>query len=238
MFDCACASAQSSTVLSRLNSSEASTMTSAAFSAGLARCRDCVSRWRCASVPSSVSASCSRSCDWRRRPEAKRAICWPVMPAWRLLDLVAQGAAGAVDLAAGDEGVDALQCRGQRRGGGGADLGDEAMPALRGLAAVVGGQGRGGNVRSPRSRGDDVGHVHERSREFGARSCAVARGRPDSALPGCANVTAGSQHAGGARCGDLLARPVRLRAAPVGAEQRRSGGCRYLHLAWPRTSSG
>ena len=51
----------------------------------------------------------------------------------RLLDLVAQGAqAGAVDLAGGGEDVDALQRRGQRRRDLGADLGDELMPSLVG----------------------------------------------------------------------------------------------------------
>ena len=49
MSECALASAQSSVVLSRLNSSDASTMTSAGFSAGFsAMPRACVSRARCA----------------------------------------------------------------------------------------------------------------------------------------------------------------------------------------------
>ena len=84
MLDCAFASAQSSIELSRLNSSDASTMTSAGFSTGLRLMpRACVSRERCESTPFNTSASCRRSCDWRSRPEAKRVNCWPIMPAWR-----------------------------------------------------------------------------------------------------------------------------------------------------------
>ena len=45
--------------------------------------RACVSRVRSASTLFSTSSSCSTSCDWRTRPDAKRVSCWPIMPAWR-----------------------------------------------------------------------------------------------------------------------------------------------------------
>ena len=59
-------------------------MTRADFSVGLsAMPRACVSRVRSASTLFSTSSSCSTSCDWRTRPDAKRVSCWPIMPAWR-----------------------------------------------------------------------------------------------------------------------------------------------------------
>ena len=84
MCACALASAQSSVALRRLKSSEPSTMTRADFSSCFkAMPRACVSRVRSESTLFSTSSSCSTSCDWRTRPDAKRVSCWLIIPAWR-----------------------------------------------------------------------------------------------------------------------------------------------------------
>ena len=59
-------------------------MTSAGFNTGFKKMpRACVSRARWASTVFSVSASGSRSCDWRKRPEANRTSCCAFIPTCR-----------------------------------------------------------------------------------------------------------------------------------------------------------
>ena len=144
MCACAFASAQSSIALSRLNSSDPSTMTSRRLELVL---EADAARLRLARAQREHALQHLLELQHLVRlahaAEANRVSCWPIMPAWRaLLDLVAQGAqAGAVDLAGRGEDVDALEGRGQRRGDLDADLRDQLGPALVVLSVGQGGRG-------------------------------------------------------------------------------------------------
>ena len=75
---------QSTTACISAYSSVASATTSAGFSAWLISiCRAVASRPRCSSTSRSICVTLICSGDWRMRPEAKRASCWPIMPARR-----------------------------------------------------------------------------------------------------------------------------------------------------------
>ena len=153
MCACALASAQSSVALSRLNSSEPSTMTRADLSCGFrAMPRAWVSRARRASTLLHHLLELQHLVRLAHPAggEAGELLADHADLA-RLLDLVAQGAqAGAVDLAGGGEDVDALERRRQRRGDLGADLGDELMPSL---VVRQRARGRSGGFARQRSAG-------------------------------------------------------------------------------------
>ncbi len=131
----ALARAQSSVALSRLNRSEPSTMTRADLSCGFrAMPRAWVSRARSASTLCITSSSCSTSCDWRTRPEAKRVSCWPIMPTWRACSTSSRRARRPARSILPVAVRTWMRSSAAVSGAGdlGADLGDELMPSLVG----------------------------------------------------------------------------------------------------------